>query len=117
MEKKMNNEELQNRREFFKKAAKGALPILGAIVFAATPFKALAKTSTGCDYACVAECGYACQGCWTGCTGTCKSCANGCASGCTGGCKGYCGGKCSMNCAGGCKGGCGWSANDPGNGW
>ncbi len=28
------NEKLQSRREFFKKAAKGALPILGAIVLA-----------------------------------------------------------------------------------
>lgn len=30
--KKQQNEELQSRREFFKKAAKGALPILGSIV-------------------------------------------------------------------------------------
>lgn len=30
-------DELQNRREFFKKAAKGALPILGAIVLANMP--------------------------------------------------------------------------------
>ena len=30
-------DELQNRREFFKKAAKGALPILGAIVMANVP--------------------------------------------------------------------------------
>ena len=31
MEKK-KNEELQSRRDFFKKAAKGALPILGMVV-------------------------------------------------------------------------------------
>ena len=30
-------DELQNRREFFKRAAKGALPILGAIVLANVP--------------------------------------------------------------------------------
>lgn len=29
MEEKKKNEELQNRREFFKEAAKKALPILG----------------------------------------------------------------------------------------
>ena len=32
MKKNGKNEELQSRREFFKKAAKGALPIFGAIV-------------------------------------------------------------------------------------
>ena len=37
MEKNEKNEELQNRREFFKKAAKSALPILGAIVLAGSP--------------------------------------------------------------------------------
>lgn len=34
MVKNEKNEELQSRREFFKKAAKGALPILGAVVLA-----------------------------------------------------------------------------------
>lgn len=37
MVKKEKNEELQSRREFFKKAAKGALPILGAVVLASAP--------------------------------------------------------------------------------
>ena len=37
MKKNEKNEELQSRREFFKKAAKGALPILGAIVLANAP--------------------------------------------------------------------------------
>lgn len=37
MEKKNCNEELQSRREFFKKAAKGVLPILGAVVLAGAP--------------------------------------------------------------------------------
>lgn len=35
----MNNN-IQSRREFFKKAAKGALPILGAIVLSNTPLLA-----------------------------------------------------------------------------
>lgn len=38
MEKNKNNEELQSRREFFKKAAKSALPILGAVVLASTGY-------------------------------------------------------------------------------
>ena len=37
MEKNKKNEELQSRREFFKQAAKGALPVLGAILLANTP--------------------------------------------------------------------------------
>ena len=37
MKKNEKNEELQSRREFFKKAAKGALPILGAIALAGAP--------------------------------------------------------------------------------
>ncbi len=36
MNKKNNNEELQSRREFFKKAAKGALPFLGIAAFGPT---------------------------------------------------------------------------------
>ena len=37
MKKNEKNEELQSRREFFKKAAKGALPILAAVALAGTP--------------------------------------------------------------------------------
>ena len=83
----MNNEELQNRREFFKKAAKGALPILGAIVLASTPTILSAKSSVpsaGCE---------GCTGLCTGCTG-CTSCSGWC----EGGCKGCTG--CSANCYG-----------------
>ena len=37
MKKNEKKEELQSRREFFKKAAKGALPILGAILLSGAP--------------------------------------------------------------------------------
>lgn len=37
MKKNEKNEELQSRRDFFKKAAKGALPILGAILLSGAP--------------------------------------------------------------------------------
>lgn len=80
-EKMKKNEELQSRREFFKKAAKGALPILGAVVLANAPVISQATEADRC-YA-----GYACTG---GCSGSCKgTCKFGC-TGCSGSCKGTC---------------------------
>ena len=54
MKKNEKNEELQSRREFFKKVAKGALPILGAIVLANAPavINAAEKAPMGCRYSC-----------------------------------------------------------------
>lgn len=40
--KKQKNEELKSRREFFKEAAKKALPVLGAIALAGSPIIAQA---------------------------------------------------------------------------
>ena len=78
MEKKNHNEELQSRREFFKKAAKGALPILGAIVLAGNPLLSKAAespmgcSSDGCSYTCNTSCARACRG-------TCNAlCMNSC---------------------------------------
>lgn len=83
----MNNEELQSRREFFKKAAKGALPILGAIALAATPaIMKAAETPMGCSYS---DCSMSCSG---GCMG------------CSGGCQGSCSQACSSNCFTYCRG-------------
>lgn len=81
-EKMKKNEELQSRREFFKKAAKGALPILGAVLLANVPViaKATEADPMGCS-------GY--------CRGTCK-----------GGCTGTCGGSCRGTCLTGCKTSC-----------
>ena len=82
MKKNGKNEELQSRREFFKKAAKGALPILGAIVLANAPAIANAaeKAPMGCNYGCTAVCSTsACQG----------TCAGGCRFTCTHGCGNY----------------------------
>lgn len=100
MNKKGKNEELQSRREFFKKAAKGALPILGAIVLANAPVIAKASEETvGCKY-----CSYYCSG---GCQGTCKgSCRGGCDGGCDGYCKYSCPGSCKGSCSGSCQSGC-----------
>ena len=100
MENKKQNEELQSRREFFKKAAKGALPILGAIVLASNPLlsKASEESPMGCDYGCT----YGCQG---GCGRSCSyGCSGSCAGSCSGGCKGGCSRSCSISCSSGCRG-------------
>ena len=80
MQKNKKNEELQSRREFFKKAAKGALPILGAIVLANVPdvMKGTQVKATGCT-----------SNCWSTCRGGCRTgCSTGCKMGCRGGAYG-----------------------------
>ncbi len=76
LNKKMN-EKLQSRREFFKSAAKAALPIVGAVVLANLPMSVKAVESTGCDYTCKTSCqndcyGHCRYGCKTTCSGTCS---------------------------------------------
>lgn len=82
MRKNERNEELQSRREFFKKAAKGALPILGAVVLANTPLLSKAAEATGCTIdACTATCMGGCKGACSGCSHSCSgSCMRGCTS-------------------------------------
>ena len=75
--KKNQKEELQSRREFFKKAAKAALPVIGAVVLANVPAIGNA-TPSGCNY---------------GCSGVCYTSA----------CQGTCEGGCRFTCAHGCK--------------
>ena len=86
MKKNKNNEELQTRREFFKKAAKGVLPIIGAVVLASAPGIVRAAESTP-------------MGCNNGCDGTCSGTCASCASKCSVGCGGYCRQNCSSGCA------------------
>ncbi|MCI6252526.1 MAG: Cys-Xaa-Xaa-Xaa repeat radical SAM target protein [Bacteroidales bacterium] len=98
MNKNGKNEELQSRREFFKKAAKRALPILGAIVLANAPVIANAaeEAPMGCNYFCSG-----------GCSGSCgRSCSYGCYGGCKGGCSGACSYTCQNTCKGTCQGRC-----------
>ena len=92
--KKERNEEIQSRREFFKKAAKGALPILGAVILASSPIisKATETEPMGCS-----------SGCWYSCYGTCKGYCEGL---CEGGCKGTCTGSCVGTCITSCKSSC-----------
>ncbi|MBQ2838585.1 MAG: Cys-Xaa-Xaa-Xaa repeat radical SAM target protein [Muribaculaceae bacterium] len=81
--KSNKNEELKSRRDFFKKAAKSALPILGAVVLASSPLVSkAAEVATGCARnSCSRQCQDTCR---NYCNGTCDTtCKNY-------GCKGYC---------------------------
>lgn len=72
----MNNEELQSRREFFKRAAKAALPVIGAIVLANMPIQEI-KSCTGCQKSCVGSCEGTCEGtCLNHCKLNCSSCGS-----------------------------------------
>lgn len=69
------NKNLQGRREFFKKAAKKALPIMGIIVLSTTPFHLNAMQSSTCaDKTCMNTC----EGnCTKWCNGTCHTSCEG----------------------------------------
>jgi len=106
MKKRNENEEIQSRREFFKSAAKKALPILGVVALANMPIiskatetkdPATACQNYGCTMSCQSSClgcTGECTGCTGGCTGYCTSCVAVCADSCTGGCEGSCLGSC-----------------------
>ena len=94
MSNKKQNEELQARREFFKKAAKAALPVVGAVVMASMPNVMQAAEEMGCDWGCSGSC-------WSSCQSTCRgTCASGCTGTCTGGCKAACSNGCNANSGG-----------------
>lgn len=74
--KQNETEGLQSRREFFKKAVKAALPVVGAVVLASIPFE---KAHSECYSSCMGYC--------VGCSGSCK---NTCHGSCQGGCYTTC---------------------------
>ena len=81
MNEKDKNEEIQTRREFFKKAAKAALPVVGAVIASSLPLQT-AEAAWGCNNWCTS--------CTGSCTGACTgACARSCSGTCSGGCKGY----------------------------
>lgn len=110
-----DNKNLQGRREFFKEAAKKALPILGAVVMLSNPV--IAKTVESSTTKSSGDCGNSCtNSCYSGCSGECKSsCLTNCSLNCKGvtandegcgGCSGRCFLSCSGECSSGCKGSC-----------
>lgn len=80
MDTKNPNEELQSRREFFKKAAKAALPVVGAVVLSSLPI-VKSEAATNCWNQCSSNC-------FVGCDGSCND-------SCYGSCKGSCNASCS----------------------
>ena len=94
---KKENDEVQSRRDFFKKAAKAALPIIGALVFANSPIMAnTSKIVMGCSGYCSNTCKGSCQ---SGCTGSCtNNCTQSCGTTCSGVCLGKCDGTCMSSC-------------------
>lgn len=78
MSKKEKNEELQSRREFLKKTAKGALPILGISLFGPAILSSCGdddddkkSSSGGCGQSCSGSCDNTCSGSCESCTGSC----------------------------------------------
>ena len=75
------NEELQSRRDFFKAAAKAALPVIGAVVLSQLPMTTQASPMGCASYSCSHVCQDTCRNyCNGNCDNTCKNY----------GCRGYC---------------------------
>ena len=87
MEEKNKREEIQSRREFFKKAAKAALPVVGAAILSSVLFMNAEAAPSGCTGTCYGTCYGACKGCENTCSGTCKNACEGCEYTCSGTCK------------------------------
>ena len=95
---------LKNRREFFKEAAKKTLPILGMAVMATIAPSIMQSCTKSLD--CVDACTNACQN-------TCRTtCVGGCSKTCTGNCDTSCKGDCNTTCSGTC-----WVRCQSGNGY
>lgn len=97
MSKIIEIEELQTRREFFKKAAKGVLPIIAGM------------TLTGCETFLMAFgerlSSYSGGGGYSESSGGYSE-SSGCGYTCSGGCSGGCDGSCRWGCETTCKGSC-----------
>lgn len=85
MEERNKNEELQSRREFFKKTAQNVLPFLGAV--------ALSPLLNSCDLL-------------TNYDPDDNDKPSGCGKSCSGSCEGDCAGDCDDNCTADCWNGC-----------
>lgn len=91
--KNKRNDEIQSRREFFKKAAIGVLPIVGSIFLMGAPSVVNAAEIAYTD------CRYNCSGGCNSCQGTCEwKCQNDCSGSCKGACKRTCKAGCYRYC-------------------
>lgn len=90
MKEENKKEEIQSRREFFKEAAKGALPILAFTMLGSTFLTSCKKDDDGHGSG---------SGCGSKCTGSCESsCSGDCDGGCSNNCDSLCGGDCWAYC-------------------
>ena len=101
MKEEDKNKNLRSRRDFFKKAAKSVLPLLGVAALVSAPKVAkAAETPQMCQWDCTFTCRGGCQGCTGACTG---GCYGGCNTTCTGSCRGLCLSGCRNFCVYGNK--------------
>ena len=100
MKEEKRKEELQTRREFFKKAAKSALPIFAGIVLSSIPqlTNATSRIAMGCELGCYGGCRMTCD---KGCKGCSGGCNTNCAVSCDKTCKATCADDCNRSCTGG----------------
>lgn len=104
----MEKKDIHSRREFFKKATKTVLPIIGLFILSSPRQILQAKTPHGCKSSYVDVGGGSCSSCYR----TCKSsCSDACTS-CQGNCEGDCVGNCYTTCQGNCKGECSGSCHN-----
>lgn len=90
-------ETYMERRDFFKKASKQILPLLGLLLIQANKILAFHTESNGCYYSCQ-------NTCLNSCLTMCHEDA--CKAGCYGGCRQTCMKTCVDLCIGQCKGSC-----------
>lgn len=108
----MNDNELMNRRRFFKKTAKEMLPMLGAFVAAPTVIMSTLSSCGGCED-CEAACQDDCEGscrynCYDSCSsssagGGCSDCSSSCSANATSSICSSCANDCSSSCKESCK--------------
>lgn len=100
MKENKKKEELQTRREFFKNAAKSALPIVAGVFLTTIPqvTNASTKIIMDCDLGCYG-------GCYRTCNNRCQGCQGGCNTNCAVSCDKTCKAICSDNCYKSCTGG------------
>lgn len=84
----MNDEGLQTRREFFKKATKSILPIVGFITLGPMTFSSCEKeigSCNDCSNGCATNCDYSCSG--VASSSSCRSCSSSCSGSCHSSCE------------------------------
>jgi len=120
MKKNVKHDELQSRREFFKKAAKGMLPMLGAIAFGPMLITSCGPDDsdefigcTDCTSVCSSNCSTTCTStCKDDCrtsssnssdNGNCSDCASSCSASSASSTCSSCANDCSSSCKETCK--------------